>query len=94
MRLLRLGALERVANAAHQEACGFTFNQIILRTAVHRLQGQRFLEFERLFDEGSSLPVVVITFIALLELARENLLEITQGAAFPPIYVRLAYAST
>ena len=61
---------------------------------LKRLQGQRFLEFERLFDEGSSLPVVVITFIALLELARENLLEITQGAAFPPIYVRLAYAST
>ena len=61
---------------------------------LKRLQGQRFLEFERLFDDGSSLPVVVVTFIALLELARENLLEITQGAAFAPIYVRLAYAST
>lgn len=61
---------------------------------LKRLQGQRFLEFERLFDDGSSLPVVVVTFIALLELARENLLEITQGAAFAPIYVRLAYTST
>ena len=60
---------------------------------LKRLQGQRFLEFEKLFDSDSSLPVVVVTFIALLELARENLLEITQGAAFAPIYVRLAYSS-
>ena len=36
-------------------------------------------------------PVVVVTFVALLELAREHLLEITQAEAFAPIYVRLAY---
>jgi segregation and condensation protein A len=35
--------------------------------------------------------VVVVTFIAMLELARERLLEITQAEAFAPIYVRLAY---
>jgi segregation and condensation protein A len=34
---------------------------------------------------------VVVTFVALLELAREHLLEITQAEAFAPIYVRLAY---
>jgi segregation and condensation protein A len=34
---------------------------------------------------------MVVTFIALLELARERLLEITQAEAFAPIYVRLAY---
>jgi chromatin segregation and condensation protein Rec8/ScpA/Scc1 (kleisin family) len=36
--------------------------------------------------------VLVVTFIALLELAREHLLEVTQAEAFAPIYVRLAYA--
>jgi hypothetical protein len=35
--------------------------------------------------------VLVVTFIALLELAKETLIEITQAEAFAPIYVRLAY---
>ena len=35
--------------------------------------------------------VIVVTFIALLELAREHLIEVTQAEAFAPIYVRLAY---
>jgi segregation and condensation protein A len=29
--------------------------------------------------------------VALLELAKESLIEITQAEAFAPIYVRLAY---
>jgi segregation and condensation protein A len=33
----------------------------------------------------------VVTFIALLELAKETLIEITQAEAVAPIYVRLAY---
>ena len=39
---------------------------------------------------GSPLPLVV-TFIALLELSKEGLLEVTQAEAYAPIYVRLAY---
>jgi segregation and condensation protein A len=35
--------------------------------------------------------VLVVTFIAMLELSREHLLEITQAEAFAPIYVRLTY---
>ncbi len=55
------------------------------------LQGQRFVEFERLFQPEKGAPVLVVTFIALLELAKETLIEITQAEAFAPIYVRLAY---
>jgi segregation and condensation protein A len=58
---------------------------------LRRLQGRRFVEFLDLFDPNASSPVVVVTFIALLELARESLLEVTQAEAFAPIYVRLAY---
>jgi len=58
---------------------------------LRRLQGRRFVEFQDLFDPRASSPVVVVTFIALLELARESLLEVTQAEAFAPIYVRLAY---
>ena len=60
---------------------------LVLRT----LQGRRFVEFEDLFDVSRGPQVVVVTFIAMLELARERLLEITQAEAFAPIYVRLAY---
>lgn len=60
---------------------------IVLRT----LQGQRFVEFERLFDPTRGQQVLVVTFIAMLELARERLIELTQAEAFAPIYVRLAY---
>ncbi|MCX7241723.1 MAG: ScpA family protein [Burkholderiales bacterium] len=58
---------------------------------LKRLQGRRFVGFEDLFDPASGAPVLVVTFIALLELAKETLIEITQAEAFAPIYVRLAY---
>jgi len=58
---------------------------------LKKLQGQRFVEFETLFDPAKGVPVLVVTFIALLELAKETLVDITQAEAFAPIYVRLAY---
>ncbi len=60
---------------------------MVLRT----LQGRRFVEFQELFDVTRGPQVMVVTFIAMLELAKETLLEITQAEAFAPIYVRLAY---
>ena len=59
---------------------------------LRRLQGRRFVEFQDLFEPGRGVPVLVVTFIAMLELSREHLLEVTQAEAFAPIYVRLAYA--
>jgi segregation and condensation protein A len=61
---------------------------------LKKLQGRRFVEFEELFDATKGAPVLVVTFIALLELAKETLVEITQAEAFAPIYVRLAYTPT
>jgi segregation and condensation protein A len=58
---------------------------------LKRLQNRQFVEFEHLFQPEQGLPVLVVTFIALLELAKETLVEITQAEAFAPIYVRLAY---
>ncbi|MEO5606405.1 MAG: ScpA family protein [Polaromonas sp.] len=58
---------------------------------LRKLQGRKFLEFEELFDPSRGLPVLVVTFVAMLELAKECLLEITQAESFAPIYVRLAY---
>jgi len=61
---------------------------------LRRLQSAKFVEFSDLFDPSRGVPVVVVNFIALLELAKETLIEITQAEAFAPIYVRLAYSPT
>jgi segregation and condensation protein A len=58
---------------------------------LRRLQGRRFVEFQELFDTEQGNPVLVVTFIAMLELSREHLIELTQAEAYAPIYVRLAY---
>jgi segregation and condensation protein A len=58
---------------------------------LRRLQNVRFVEFSDLFDVTRGVPVVIVNFIAMLELARESLVEITQPEPFAPIYVRLAY---
>ncbi|MFO6419798.1 segregation and condensation protein A [Hylemonella sp. W303a] len=63
---------------------------IVLKT----LQGRKFVEFEKLFNPAQGVPVLVVTFIALLELAKESLIEITQAEAYAPIYVRLSYTPT
>lgn len=48
-----------------------------------------FVEFTHLFDPTEGAPVLVVHFLAMLELAREQMLEITQNETFSPIYVRL-----
>jgi segregation and condensation protein A len=58
---------------------------------LRHLQGKRFVEFADLFPIDKGVPVLVVTFIAMLELAKECLIELTQATAFAPIYVRLAY---
>ena len=58
---------------------------------LKRLQGSRFVEFSDLFDHARGTAVAVVHFLALLELARESLIDITQAAPYAPIYVRLAY---
>jgi len=58
---------------------------------LRKLQNLRFAEFHELFDLEQGTPGVVVTFVAMLELARESLLQITQAEAFAPIYVRLSY---
>jgi segregation and condensation protein A len=65
---------------------------------LRRLSNVRFIEFGQLFMErileGAPIAVVVVHFLAMLELSRELLLEITQAEPYAPIYVRLAYTST
>ncbi len=53
-----------------------------------RLQGGKFHRFESLFEPREGKLGVVVTFLALLELAKEQLLDFVQEAALAPIYVK------
>ncbi|MDM4764555.1 ScpA family protein [Pelomonas sp. SE-A7] len=85
--LLKRAKLNQHHKISREELSVREHMSIVLR----KLQGQRFVEFEHLFDPSRGPQVLVVTFIAMLELSRERLLEVTQAEAFAPIYVRLAY---
>jgi segregation and condensation protein A len=55
---------------------------------LDRVGGDRFVEFTRLFTAEEGRMGVVVTLLAILELTRESLIELTQNEAFGPIYVR------
>jgi segregation and condensation protein A len=63
----------------------------VMSQVLRRLQDRRFAEFQDLFDTRRGTTHAVVTFIALLELTREGLLQITQAEPYAPLYVRLAY---
>lgn len=63
-----------------------------MSTLLRRLKESRVLEFGELFEPARGVSVLVVTFLALLELARELLVEITQSEPFAPIYVKLGHA--
>jgi segregation and condensation protein A len=48
-----------------------------------------FIEFSQLFEPERGVPLLVVSFLACLELARESLIELSQKSPFDPIYVKL-----
>jgi segregation and condensation protein A len=65
-----------------------------MASILRRLNDAGLREFTELFDPSHGVPMLVVTFIALLELVREALVEITQSECFAPIYVKLANAQS
>ncbi len=59
---------------------------IILR----KLTEGAFHEFTSLFEPWKGAAMLVVSFLAILELARERLIEIAQAEPYAPIYVKLA----
>jgi len=56
---------------------------------LRRLRDLPVAEFTQLFSAEQGVPEVVVTFLAILELARERLVVLVQQVAAAPIYVRL-----
>ena len=68
-----------------------TREQLSVRAEMSRvlksLAEGRYVEFTALFAEHADIAHLVVTFLALLELAREQLIDIAQAEAYAPIYV-------
>lgn len=53
-----------------------------------RVQTGTFTEFRDLFDPREGRMGVTVTFLALLELLKESLIELVQTESYAPIHVR------
>ncbi len=60
---------------------------------LKQLQHGAWLDFRELFETAAGAPVLVVSFLAVLELVRERLVEIGQPESFAPIYVRAGHAA-
>ena len=61
---------------------------------LRKLKEHNMMEFSALFDvENEGIPKLVVCFLAILELAREGLVKITQQKAFTPIYLHINQSS-
>ena len=59
---------------------------------LSRIKAGRFTGFAELFDAEEGRMGVAVTFIALLELLRESVIEVVQADEFAPLHVRAASA--
>lgn len=58
-----------------------------IQTILERLEVESSIPFDQLFEQRLSRPLVITTFLALLELVRMNLVRLFQGEWFGPIHV-------
>jgi segregation and condensation protein A len=61
-----------------------------MSSVLDRVRASHFTRFSDLFTVEEGRMGVVVTFLAILELSKESLLEITQAEAFAPIHVKAA----
>ncbi|MFK7829256.1 MAG: ScpA family protein [Congregibacter sp.] len=55
---------------------------------LERLQGKQFVPFVSLFSAAEGKLGVVVTFLAIMELIKESLVEIVQTESFGPIHIK------
>jgi segregation and condensation protein A len=86
-------ALQRVLSRAEQ----FSHHHVMKETLTVRqsmvqildkVGSEQFTELSELFQPNTGRLGVIVTFLAILELLKEAMLELAQAAPFAPIYVR------
>ena len=90
LKMAWLTILQRASRVQHHK---ITREELSVRSHMTRilriLQTEEFVEFTKLFTPEQGVPVLVVSFLAVLELAKETLIEVSQEEAYTPIYVKL-----
>jgi segregation and condensation protein A len=88
--LLALGEVMRRADmfASHHVAREVLSTRERMSEVLERLTGEQFVPFVSLFSVTEGRLGVVVTFLALMELIKEALVEIVQTESFGPIHVK------
>ncbi|WP_435626562.1 segregation and condensation protein A [Candidatus Ferrigenium straubiae] len=95
LRQAWLGVLARAKLHTHHKVRREQLSVREQMTHVLRcLQSGEYVEFDKLFDVQDGVAKLVVTFIAILELSKEYLVEIQQSETFGSIYVRTSRAIT
>jgi segregation and condensation protein A len=55
---------------------------------LHKIKSDEFTRFDRLFDCEEGRLGVVVSFIAVLELLKQSMIEIVQAEPFAPIHIK------
>lgn len=93
-------ALARVLERADQNAHhAITLEPLSVRERMTQVlstvsAASEFMNFSDLFTVSEGRMGVIVTFLAVMELIRESLLELVQQESFAPIYVRVAQSAT
>ena len=95
LRQAWLWLLQRASVNKHHRV---TRDQLSVRehmtSVLRRLREASFLEFTQLVSQEDGVPKLVVTLLAILELARESMIELSQQEAYAPIYVKLTHGLT
>ncbi len=82
------GVLDRAPSDTYVEVSreNWTIEERI-QVVMERLETEATIPFEALFEQQWSRPLIIVTFLGLLELVRMNLVRLFQGEGFGPIHV-------
>jgi segregation and condensation protein A len=88
------GVLDRAPSDTYVEVSreNWTVEERI-QVVMERLETEATVPFEELFEQHWSRPLIVVTFLGLLELVRMNLVRLYQGEWFGPIHVTRRFVS-
>ena len=89
LRIMKKARLTQTHRVEREQLSVREHMTVILR----RLRGGGFVVFDTLFEVELGAAGLVVSFLAVLELVKEKLVEVTQNEAFAPIYVKLADAT-
>jgi len=98
-RELLMAFAEVMRRAALHQSHSVSFEGLSVRERMSEVlarvgKSNGFVPFASLFDVTEGRAGVVVTFLALMELLRESVLEVAQTDSFAPIYVRPARSAT